>query len=144
MNAQARANGIPGTRRSTVERHLGRLRQILLIQDGGSAFYRSKLCVMANSRIGRRQAPSRAPTVRRTMDLLDLMQWPAMLVTLLASWLVASRSAGRRHAGFWLFLASNALWVAWGWHASAYALIALQIGLAGMNIRGALKTESPS
>jgi hypothetical protein len=77
------------------------------------------------------------------MDLLDLMQWPAMLVTLMASWLVASRSAGRRHAGFWLFLTSNALWIAWGWQAGAYALIALQIGLAGLNTRGALKTESP-
>jgi hypothetical protein len=77
------------------------------------------------------------------MDWLDLMQWPAMLVTLLASWLVASRSAGRRHAGFWLFLASNALWIAWGWHVGAQALIALQVGLAALNIRGALKTEDP-
>ncbi|MBU7573547.1 MAG: hypothetical protein KAF64_09350 [Hydrogenophaga sp.] len=75
------------------------------------------------------------------MDWLDFMQWPAMLVTLLASWLVASRSPGRRHLGFWLFLASNALWIAWGWHVSAHALIALQVGLAALNIRGALKTE---
>jgi hypothetical protein len=44
--------------------------------------------------------------------------------------------------GFWLFLASNVLWVLWGWHAEAHALIALQIGLAAMNIRGAVKTES--
>lgn len=72
---------------------------------------------------------------------MDLMQWPAMVVTLVASWLVASRSAVRRNVGFWVFLASNVLWVAWGWHAGAYALIALQIGLAAMNIRGAVKTE---
>lgn len=75
------------------------------------------------------------------MDLLDVLQWPAMLVTLLASWLVASRSTGRRHVGFWLFLSSNALWVAWGWHVGAQALIVLQIGLAALNIRGALKTD---
>lgn len=75
------------------------------------------------------------------MDWLDFMQWPAMLVTLLASWLVASRSPTRRNAGFWLFLASNALWIAWGWHVDAQALIALQVGLAALNIRGAVKTE---
>ncbi len=75
------------------------------------------------------------------MDWIDLLQWPAMVVTLLASWLVASRSAVRRHVGFWVFLASNGLWVAWGLHASAYALIALQLGLAAMNIRGAVKTD---
>lgn len=76
----------------------------------------------------------------RCMDWFDFMQWPAMVVTLAASWLVASRSAWRRNAGFWVFLASNVLWVAWGWQAGAYALIALQLGLAAMNIRGALKT----
>lgn len=79
----------------------------------------------------------------RPMDFLDVMQWPAMAVTLLASWLVASQRPGKRNAGFWWFLVSNALWVAWGWHAGAHALIALQVGLAAMNIRGALKTENP-
>ena len=64
-----------------------------------------------------------------------------MAVTLLASWLVASSKEGRRNAGFWIFLLSNALWVVWGWHTQAWALIALQIGLAAMNIRGAMKTE---
>jgi len=77
------------------------------------------------------------------MNLLDLLQWPAMIVTVLASWLVASTRRGRRAAGFWVFLASNALWVAWGWHAHAWALIALQFALAAMNIRGARKAEQP-
>lgn len=75
------------------------------------------------------------------MDLLNLVQWPAMLVTLVASWLVASGSPQRRSAGFWLFLLSNALWVVWGWHTGALALIALQVGLAALNIRGAVKTD---
>ncbi|QHE87123.1 hypothetical protein [Hydrogenophaga sp. BPS33] len=78
------------------------------------------------------------------MDLLNALQWPAMLVTLLASWLVASRHAPRRNAGFWLFLASNVLWVVWGWHAGAHALIALQVGLAALNLRGTRKTEDRS
>ena len=77
------------------------------------------------------------------MNAWDLVQWPAMLATLLAAWLVASTQPERRNVGFWVFLLSNVLWVVWGWHASAYALIALQIGLAALNIRGAMKTEDP-
>ena len=75
------------------------------------------------------------------MDYLDLLQWPAMVVTVLASWLVASDRESRRSKGFWVFLLSNVLWVAWGWHSHAYALIGLQFCLAAMNIRGARKTE---
>lgn len=75
--------------------------------------------------------------------LLDWVQWPAMLVTVLAAWLVASSRKGRRNLGFWVFLASNALWVAWGLHAGAWALIVLQLALAAMNIRGVRKTEPP-
>jgi hypothetical protein len=77
-----------------------------------------------------------------SMEVLDLIQWPAMAVTLAASWLVASKAEKRRLWGFWVFLASNALWIAWGWHSHAYALIALQLGLAVLNIRGAKKNDS--
>lgn len=76
------------------------------------------------------------------MDLLDAVQWPAMAVTLVASWLVASSSKRRRNWGFWCFVASNILWVTWGWHAQAYALITLQIGLFALNLRGINKTET--
>ena len=76
------------------------------------------------------------------MASLDWLQWPAMIVTVLAAWLVASNSKHRRNIGFWIFLASNALWIAWGWQAHAWALIVLQVALAGMNIRGAAKTEA--
>jgi hypothetical protein len=72
---------------------------------------------------------------------LDLLQWPAMVASVLAAWLVASTQAERRNIGFWVFLASNVLWVAWGWHTRAYALIALQVILALMNVRGLKKTE---
>ena len=75
-------------------------------------------------------------------DYLDLLQWPAMVVTVCAAWLVASRSARKREAGFWVFLSSNVLWTIWGWHAQAYALIALQVVLAATNIRGAYKNEA--
>lgn len=68
--------------------------------------------------------------------MLDLVQWPAMIVTVTAAWLVASRSSVRRKWGFWLFLVSNALWIVWAAPAHAYALITLQVCLAFMNIRG--------
>ena len=75
------------------------------------------------------------------MDWLDLIQWPAMAVTVLAAWLVASNSKRRRQVGFWTFLASNVLWIVWGWHTDAYALMALQVCLAALNIRGVKKAE---
>jgi hypothetical protein len=75
------------------------------------------------------------------MHYVGLLEWPAMVATLAAAWLVASRSPRRRVIGFWLFLGSNVLWVAWGWHAGAYALIVLQIGLALINVRGANRNE---
>lgn len=75
------------------------------------------------------------------MPLLDLLQWPAMAATLIASWVVASNDPRRRNWAFGIFLASNLLWAAWGIHAGAYALIVLQIGLLLINIRGARKTD---
>ncbi len=67
-----------------------------------------------------------------------------MAVTVTAAWLVAATSKRKRFVGFWLFLVSNVLWVAWGLHTGAYALILLQVCLAAMNIRGALKAEPSS
>ena len=75
------------------------------------------------------------------MDYADLAQWPAMILTVGAAWLVGSQSRLKRSIGFWIFLASNVLWVIWGLRASAYALIILQICLAAINIRGAQKND---
>lgn len=73
-------------------------------------------------------------------SLIDLLQWPAMLASILAAWLVASTRAQRRNVGFWVFIASNVLWTAWGLHTRAFALIVLQVALALMNVRGLRKT----
>lgn len=75
------------------------------------------------------------------MEALSLLQWPAMVVTLIAAWLVASQSKTRRNWGFWTFIVSNVLWVIWGWSESAWALIILQVGLFVLNLRGAKKNE---
>jgi hypothetical protein len=75
------------------------------------------------------------------MDYLDLLQWPAMIVTVTAAYLVASRSPHKRAVGFWCFLFSNVLWVVWGYHDRAWALVGLQFCLAALNIRGVYKNE---
>ena len=79
-----------------------------------------------------------------TDTMIDLIQWPAMIVTVLAAWLVASQKKFKRNWGFWFFLASNILWIVWGFHDNAYALILLQFCLAALNIRGAVKTQTES
>jgi hypothetical protein len=78
----------------------------------------------------------------RSVDYVDLIQWPAMIITAAAAWLVGSQRRPKRSAGFWLFLLSNLLWIVWGWYARAYALIILQVCLAAINVRGAQKNES--
>ena len=75
------------------------------------------------------------------MDIVDLLQWPAMLITIVAAYLVGSRSPRKRAVGFWCFLASNVLWVVWGLHDRAYALVGLQFFLAALNFRGVYKNE---
>lgn len=75
-------------------------------------------------------------------DILDAIQWPAMAVTVAAAYLVASKNRRRRHAGFWTFIASNLLWIAWGLHAAAYALVTLQLFLSVTNVRGLWKTRA--
>jgi hypothetical protein len=67
---------------------------------------------------------------------LDWIQWPAMVVTVLAAWWIGSRQPQRRMAGFIFFIISNALWVVWGYYTHAYALIILQVFLFVMNLRG--------
>ena len=64
-----------------------------------------------------------------------------MVVTVLSAWFVASQNKRRRNIGFWLFLTSNLLWIIWGWHDHAYALITLQVALALTNLRGVAKND---
>jgi hypothetical protein len=64
-----------------------------------------------------------------------------MAVTILAAWLIASRSGRKRVVGFWCFLFSNVLWTVWGWHDEAYALVGLQFFLAAENVRGIMKND---
>lgn len=67
-----------------------------------------------------------------------------MVVSVVAAWYVASSHKSKRNWGFWLFILSNVLWIAWGLHSGAPALIALQVCLAAMNIRGVMKAKPAS
>jgi presenilin-like A22 family membrane protease len=75
------------------------------------------------------------------MSWIDLVQWPAMVVTVVSAWMVASQRTWKRNEGFWLFLFSNILWVVWGIHARAIAVVLLQVCLAVLNFRGVFKTS---
>ena len=74
-------------------------------------------------------------------EFINLLQWPAMGLTVGAAWLIAAQSKVNRSWGFWIFLASNVLWIMWGIYDQAFALVLLQICLAALNIRGAIKNE---
>ena len=76
------------------------------------------------------------------MEWINLLQWPAMAVTVMAAWLVASQRKLKRNWGFWLFLLSNVLWIGWGLYDRAYALIILQVCLGLLNIRGTVKNQT--
>lgn|SRR5688500_5330756 len=73
---------------------------------------------------------------------LDFIQWPAMVATLASAWLVAAQSKNMRSVGFWIFILSNILWMIWGIHAKAYALVLMQVGLLLLNLRGAYKNKT--
>lgn len=75
-------------------------------------------------------------------DAADLLQWPAMAATILAAWMVASPRKWKRNYGFWTFLLSNVLWIAWGIWDGARALVVLQFCLAALNIRGAYNNRT--
>ena len=66
-----------------------------------------------------------------------------MIIMVTATWMVASQSKRRRAIAFWAYLTANALWVAWGLHDGAYALVISQFLLAALNIRGVRKNEKP-
>jgi hypothetical protein len=78
------------------------------------------------------------------MDFIDWIQWPAMAITVVAAWMIGSQRKFKRNWGFWLFLLSNVLWIIWGIGDRAYALIVLQVALAALNIRGAVKNQAGS
>jgi hypothetical protein len=75
------------------------------------------------------------------MDYFNLLQWPAMVINILSVWLLTYQTRRIRQTGFLLSLLSNVLWIIWGWHVQALAVLGLQFALATINIRGVQKTD---
>ena len=75
------------------------------------------------------------------MDFLALLEWPAMAITLAAAWWMGSRKPGKRIVAFCMLIVGNLMWIGWGWGEDARALIALNVGLLALNVRGIVKNE---
>jgi hypothetical protein len=74
-------------------------------------------------------------------EFFGMLQWPAMVISLAAAWWMGSRRPGKRIVAFGLLILGNLMWIAWGWGEDARALIALNVGLMALNVRGILKNE---
>ncbi|WP_426104398.1 hypothetical protein [Massilia sp. TSP1-1-2] len=74
-------------------------------------------------------------------DIVAYLEWPAMAISLAAAWWMGSKKAEKRIMAFCLLIAGNLMWIAWGWGDEAWALIALNVGLLALNVRGIVKNE---
>lgn len=74
-------------------------------------------------------------------EFFALLEWPAMLISLAAAWWMGSTKAKKRIVAFVLLIVGNLMWIAWGWGEGAWALIALNVGLMGLNVRAIMKNE---
>jgi hypothetical protein len=64
-----------------------------------------------------------------------------MLVSLVAAYWLGSTAAKKRVIAFVMLIVGNLMWIAWGWGEEAWALIALNLGLMGLNVRAIIKNE---
>ncbi len=68
--------------------------------------------------------------------MIDWLQWPALLLSIVGAWCVGGRNARMRLIGFWLFLLSNIAWASWGYGAMAWAVVISQLVFIITSIRG--------
>lgn len=68
--------------------------------------------------------------------MIDWLQWPALLLSIVGAWCVGGRTSRLRLIGFWLFLLSNAAWASWGYGAAAWAVVISQLVFTITSIRG--------
>lgn len=68
--------------------------------------------------------------------MIDLLQWPAVVLSIIGAWLVGGSRPQQRLAGFLLFLASNVLWAAWGLGIAAWGVVITQAFFTWTSLRG--------
>ena len=74
-------------------------------------------------------------------EFFSYLEWPAMAISLAAAWWMGSKKPEKRILAFCMLIAGNLMWIAWGWGETAWALIALNVGLLALNVRGIIKNE---
>lgn len=74
-------------------------------------------------------------------DILAMLEWPAMAISLVAAYLLGSIDPTKRIVAFIMLIIGNLMWIGWGWGDDAKALIALNVGLMALNVRGIFKNE---
>ena len=110
--------------------------------DGFTAVAKSVTPAVVNITIAAPEKLSDAPDFRDRMEeFFALLEWPAMAISLAAAYLLASQKPEKRVIAFWLLIVGNVMWIAWGWGEDAWALIALNVGLMVLNVRGIAKNE---
>lgn len=75
--------------------------------------------------------------------MLDLLQWPALVLSLTGAWFVSGATAHMRIIGFALFLGSNVLWLLWAGGASAWAVVIANLFYLFTSIRGIAANRTP-
>jgi len=68
--------------------------------------------------------------------MTDFLQWPALVLSIVGAYYVASDNARHRLVGFWLFLLSNFAWAFWGIGAMAWAVVISQVLFMFTSCRG--------
>ena len=68
--------------------------------------------------------------------MLEMIQYPAMVMAILGAYLVTSPAVGVRRTAFGLWIAGNTLWVAWGLHAGAWGLVATYLVFTALAVAG--------
>lgn len=74
-------------------------------------------------------------------DILALLEWPAMAISLVAAYLLGSINPTKRIVAFVMLIIGNVMWIGWGCGSDAMALIALNVGLMVLNVRAIFKNE---
>lgn len=69
---------------------------------------------------------------------MHLIEWLACLTGLIGAFLLASNNRSSKW-GFVAFLASNALWIAYGISIQAWGLITMQVGFTATSLIGIAK-----
>lgn len=68
--------------------------------------------------------------------MIDFLQWPALVLSVIGAWLVGGSTMTHRRRGFLFFLLSNGLWMLWAGGIEAWGVVITQAVFTWTSIRG--------